>query len=264
MNRETLPFDLGTDPAREPACPSDLVLDRFLAGELAGPERDEVVVHLDSCPDCADRRAAFERAAARFPEEVFVEGLAARTARTARTRGLHRIGTVGALAAAAAATAFFLVPRGGVAPGPAVRAKGGDRLEVYASRDGQVDRLLPGEALAPGDALRFEVGAAERAWVVVLGLDAAGAVTAYAGGEGGGVPLDPGATSLLPGSVVLDDTPGTERLVALFCERPLERDAAIRAGERALSRGDGDPARAPALGLPGCRETSLAFRKVER
>lgn len=263
MNRETLAFDL--DLVREPTCPSDLVLDRFLAGELDGTSgRELVTAHLAACPQCEARRAELAGAAARFPEEVFVAGLAARTARTARSKAPFALGGIAALAAAAAA-ALFLVPSGGGLPGDdrTIRSKGGDSLAVFASRGGEVDRLLPGDPLSPGDAIRFEVAVPRRSWVVVLGIDAAGAVTPYAGGDAG-VPLEPGAATLLPGSIVLDDTPGTERLVALFCERPVDAREAIRAGEAALVRAGGDPAASLELSIAGCRQASLPFRKVLR
>lgn len=264
MNRETLAFDLDLD--REPTCPSDLVLDRFLAGELDGTAgRDLLAAHLEACPRCDHRRAELAGAAARFPEEVFVAGLAARSVRAARSRRPYALGGLAALAAAAAA-AFFLVPGGGGLPGDGgtVRSKGGDSLAVFASRGGEVGRVLPGDPLSPGDAIRFEVAAPRRSWVVVLGIDAAGVVTPYAAGEGAGVPLDPGAPTLLPGSIVLDRTTGTERVVALFCERPVEAREAIRAGEAALARAGGDPAAPLELGVAGCRQASLPFRKVVR
>jgi hypothetical protein len=263
VNRETLAFD--RELAREPTCPSDLVLDRFLAGELEGSAYDLIVVHLAGCARCAARRVELEEVRDRFPDELFVAGLAAKAVRTAGSRRPLVTGGLSALAAAAAVV-FLLLPTGGEPPtdGRTIRTKGGDSLQVFASRGGEVNPLLPGDPLAPGDAIRFEVTAPRRSWVLVLGLDAAGTVTPYAAGGGEGVPLAAEAPTLLPGSIVLDDTGGTERLVALFCEHPVRADEAVRAGARALARAGGDPAASLDVQVPGCRQASLAFRKVPR
>jgi hypothetical protein len=263
VNRKIPTFAL--ERTAEPTCPSDLVLDRFLAGELTGAEREPIVAHLAACAACAARRAELEQDRDRFPNEVFVSGLAARSLRTARSRKPLVWGGLSALAAAAA-VAFLVLPTPDGPPdaGPAIRSKGGDSLAVFASRGGAVEPLLPGDPLAPGDAIRFEVAAPTRSWVLVLGLDAAGVVTAYAAGDGEGVPLAAGAATVLPGSIVLDETGGAERLVALFCDHPVRAGDAVRAGERALARVGGDPTAALQVEVPGCRQASLPFRKVHR
>lgn len=234
------------------ACLSDLLLDRMLAGErLHRSERMHAEAHLRSCSACAQRKEALEGDARAFdvpfrlplpqPRRSFAWGL--------------RLGF-----ATAATAALFLVVRTDV-PAPEVRSKGGGTLALIArSPDGTIERVLPGDSLAPGDAIRFEVRTSEPAVVAVLGIDAAGAVTPYVEE----VAVDAGGPQVLPGAILLDETLGPERLVALFCSEPLGRAGLLEAGAEALERAGGDPAAELHLEAPGCLQTSLLIRKVAR
>lgn len=243
-------------------CVSDLVLDRLLAGELADSlEGARVERHLGDCASCARRKAAIEADAARFDQEIFVQGLAAQAAREARKGGKPAPwrAAFGALTAVAAAAAVVAVlPSGGDVPG--IRTKGGGALELIAkTHDGSIERVLPGDALAPGDAIRFEVQAPKGAWVAIVGVDSAQAVTPYVAGAS-----LPGGKEVLPGSIVLDETLGAERIVAVFCEKPVATDALVEAGRRALAQAGGDPAAVVELGVPNCGQSSVLIRKEER
>lgn len=239
---------------RDPRCLSDLDIDRLLAGELDGTP---AVVHVEGCARCAARKAALEADAARFDEEIFVQGLAARAARQARTarKQLPWRGLLGAVAAAVLVVA--VLPRG--APS-GIRTKGGGALELIAKRDdGSVERVLPGDALAPGDAIRFDVQAPPDAWVAIVGVDSAQVVTPYVAGA-----VLPKGREVLPGSIVLDETLGAERIVAVFCEKPVPTDRLVEAGKRALVAAGGDPAAVVELGVADCAQSSVLIRKVEK
>ena len=65
--------------------------------------------------------------------------------------------------------------------------------------------------------MRFVVSTTRPGHLVILGLDAAGKVSVYSPTA----TLHPrrrGTRQAMPGSIILDDTPGAERLVALECD----------------------------------------------
>lgn len=231
------------------ACLSDLLLDRLLAEEPLRPdERARAEAHLGSCAACAQRKEelfreyrAFELAPPRPPR---------------RRRPLPRGLRLGLAAAAAAALALVIALPSSEPPG--YRTKGAASLVVIArTQDGAIDQVLPGDALAPGDDIRFEVRTSEPAVLAILGIDAAGAVTPYVEE----LALEAGGPQLMPGAIRLDDTLGPERIVALFCEQPLGRAKLLELGAQALARAGGDPASELRLEAPGCVQTSLLIWK---
>jgi hypothetical protein len=122
-----------------------------------------------------------------------------------------------------------------------------------------VGEVSPGDALHPGDAIRFRVTAAESGFLVILGIDAAPAVTVYAAVT----PIDGGEPLVVDGSIILDATIGAERIVAVVCAEPLPaEDLAARATARLLSAG-GDPRQVRSI-ADSCAEASLLIEKVAR
>jgi hypothetical protein len=133
---------------------------------------------------------------------------------------------------------------------------------VFARRpDGRVDAAFDGTSLRPGDAIRFVLTVPEAGHVAVVGLDGVAHVSIYAPAAVDAAPLAVAAgRHELPGSIVLDETPGDERLVALLCATAPTRAALEAAGAYALAEAKGDPRGAPALRLP-CRQTGLLIHK---
>lgn len=234
------------------ACLSDLLLDRWLAEEKLGEEeRAHAEEHLRSCAACALRKEALAEDARAFDIPL---RLPSPRRRPAFAWGL-RLGL-----AATAAMALLVLVRPD-SPGPDVRSKGGGTLAVIArSPDGSIDRVLPGDALHPGDAIRFEVRASEDSVVAVIGIDASGAVTPYVEE----VAIEAGGPQLLPGAILLDETLGPEWIVAFFCSAPLGTERLLEAGTEALERAGGDPSAELHLDVPGCLQTSLLIRKELR
>jgi len=141
-------------------------------------------------------------------------------------------------------------------PQPDGRRKGGDALAVFRRTPaGQVDPVVDGDELHPGDAIRFRVTLARDGYAGVFGVDAAAVVTAYA-------PLGPtlerlarGTATVLDGSIILDGTLGAEHVVLVVCDaaRPV---AAIIAAASAV------PAPADRV-TSDCRETWVRVVKVK-
>jgi hypothetical protein len=241
---------------RPEGCLSDLLLDRWLAGELAGhPEGEPVRSHLGQCPACSDRLRGLQQEPALLPPPV-----APRPARRASAAWFPYAAVTG-LGALAVSVVMFLHARPAVQPG--LRAKGDLQLEVVVRRrDGHSEAVMPGDALAAGDLVRFLVSA-DGGFPFVIGLDAAGAVSPYFPTAGVPLPLPAGRSQVLPGSVVLDETLGAERFLLLNCNEATNVDLVVQAGRRALRAAGGDPRRALRLDLP-CRQAGVTVEKVRR
>lgn len=255
---------------------SDLALERWLAGELvherlpegrAARDGGAVGEHLSRCATCQARqrqRSADRSAFASRPDlGAFAEATWRRTRDGApRARLRPRIVAAGGLLSAAAAVMLLLVraPRGGD-----LRAKGGLRLELFVKHpDGTVASMLPDGTAAPGDRLRFRIGAAREGYVGIVSVDGARDVTGYLPAAGPLPAVDLG-THLLDGAVELDAVLGRERLFAFLCAEPLDAATVVAKVRSALEMAGGDPARidAPPAPLP-CTFTSFWFRKVPR
>lgn len=225
-----------------PACLSALRLDRWMAGELAAAEAEDVRAHVAGCAPCT---AAVESLrAAREAATLPPLRLAAATRRPAL-----RLGRAAALAGGLAAAALVLVLR---TDRPAERTKGaGVDLAMYVLHGDAVRLASPGERVAPGDTVRFAVTTPERAYVAVLSVDPAGRASIYFPQEPRAAPVAAGSDVPLPIATRLDATVGEEHVVGLFCDRPVELEP-VRAGLEASFS-----AAIPA----GCKVTRWSFEK---
>src|SRR5262249_44423473 len=152
---------------------------------------------------------------------------------------------------AAAAVLLLLLPRLLHGPSGSEREKGLSTLAldvVVRHADGRIEALAPGGHVRAGDAVRFLVSTPRPGHLVILGLDTAGQVSVYVADGDGPHRIERGARQAMPGSIVLDDTPGAERLVALECDARFAVADAVDAGHRSLERAARDPRRAGALG----------------
>ena len=255
---------LDLDAARIPeGCLSDFSLDRLLAGELDGTaEGARAVAHLKACDACSARVRAFDAENAAFPAEVWVQGLAFEARRRAgRERAsapeaprkrVMRTAVALAMAASIAAVAIGIRPP---ASEDGVRIKGGG-LSVLVNRGGRAEVVLPGDRLRAGDQIRFEVSSASDGYAVILGADATPAVSVFSPV----VPIHAGR-QVLDGGVMLDDARGSERVIALICEQPIDAGAAEAAVRGALQRAGGDPSALGAIAVASCRVHSVLLWK---
>jgi hypothetical protein len=243
-------IDMGFEP-RPAGCLSNLSLDRLLAGE-PGPRWD----HVNSCARC---RARLERLkqASRVPESFIVDGIR----RTRRRMWTRRAGI--ATSFAVAATLLLLTTR--VPPLPP--APEGERLKgaalslgVYVRRgSGVVVAAQSPAAVAPGEQIRFEVTSSQPGFLGIVGLDAAGAVTPYVASGGRLRKLGAGR-QLLDGSILLDDTLGPERLIAVWCKDDRATRDIVEAARAALDRAGPDAERVGPLAM-ACDQATFLLQK---
>jgi hypothetical protein len=188
------------------ACISDLHLDELLAGELAGDTAAAVTDHMSGCERCRDRERVLSADRAQF-----------RAAAPRLRRGRPWIAVAGTMVAAAAAAVFVLR-----APVDTTRTKGGARLGFVVARGDTMVMGGAGERVHPGDTLSYLVSAPQPSYVAVLSRDPAGRITAYfpAGDRAQWVPA--GREVQLPIATQMDGSLGRERLVGVFCDRPVE------------------------------------------
>lgn len=221
----------------------------------------EAVRHLEACARCRADADEAQRRRDHFDRSVVRRSAPLVSARAQRQRATRLLWLAPAVAAAVALALAIVLPR---PREPDLRVKGGPGLHVFARRGEVVARLHDGEALAAGDGLRFVVEPAGLGYLLIASVDGAGHTTIYYpyGGRGSGrLAAEPRVE--LPGSIVLDDAPGPERVFALFSERPLSAGE-VEAATRAIAAGGADAIRRRrALDLPAA-QTSLLFEKVER
>ena len=197
-------------------CLSNLALDQLVIGELEPARREGARSHVAGCDRCRARVDALEAERARFADEAPPRR---RAAPIGKLRPAIAVG-VGLLAAAAAVVVLVGRREPGVPPGT-TRAKGSLRLEVYVK---QGDHVLParGAVLRPGDAIRFAYAGVDAGYLAVLGRDGGGAVSLYYPAADRAAPAAPAEEEqVLPGSIVLDDSPGPETIYLVHCDAPV-------------------------------------------
>jgi hypothetical protein len=223
-------------PNRTAECPSELRLDRLLAGELLAADRDTVERHLVGCARCTVRRRRRQEEKRLFGDTWSPPGQAPGAAFAHRRSA--SVGRWMGVAAVAAAILLVAVPLlRGTRPAETTTAKGQLWLRFFV-RDGASGAVRPGtpnEPVHPGDALRFAIDRriVGNRYVAVVARDASGKVTVYFPEPGGAAaPAPATADGLLPYSILLDDTLGPEVLQALLCGQPVELAPVVQALRR--------------------------------
>jgi hypothetical protein len=221
------------------ACLSELRLDRWVAGELNGPERGDVESHVRGCRRCATRQEARQLERRQFQETAPPLPFQARPAAavvedaalvTRKRQGFFSrkwpLFGAGAALAVALAAAFILVPW---ALSPCcsetiqIKGKGSRRVRffVHDGVAGTVREGESGETVHPGDRIRFAFNhdALGDRRVAVLSRDAAGKVSVYFpdGVRQTAPPPPSSADGLIAYSIQLDETLGPETLYAVYC-----------------------------------------------
>lgn len=217
---------------------TDLELERQLAGDLPADRAFETTATDADRARLAELRAEHEAFMRSVDVDNEVRRIQQRVARAAPEPAARRWWRwlVPASALAAAAAVLFVVFRRGdspTSPGDDIQVKGDEiTLVVHVQTGATSRRLASGDDVMPGDRLRFEINAAKRGYVAVIGIDGSGALTVYHP-DAGTAPLvfDP-SMRILPGAIALDATPGDERFYALYSEQPFALSAVLPAIEQ--------------------------------
>ncbi len=199
---------------------SSFALDMLYLDALSAAERARVESHLSRCDRCRN-----EADAARDSREFCARNIVPRGMRPARRRSWRRWTFVGVPLLAAAIVLLVLRPRP-----PEFSAKGSPTFSTYLRHNGEVTRLHDGAATHEGDEIRFVAVSETLPYLLVCSIDGAGKASVYFpfdGSESGALAL--GSRVELPGSVILDEAPGPERVFALFSARPLPAADAVAA-----------------------------------
>jgi hypothetical protein len=182
-------------------------------------------MHLASCARCRARAEEDQAVRERFAGRIERMLAATRHRGRAWRRWLAVKLVVPVMAAAAA---ILVLARPGTQPSATSSSdddlgiKGGPVFQVYALHQHQVVAVSDGSVLAPGDEIRFAVTPQGWTHVLIASLDGAGNVTIYYPYNADrSAAIEPRARTELPGSIVLDDAPGPERLFAVFSRSPI-------------------------------------------
>jgi len=139
-------------------------------------------------------------------------------------------------------------------------------LHVYRVGDeARLEPLADGGPLTAGSKVALEVSSQREASVVVLALRPRRVllVAPTTPATGAIERIHPGAVALLPDRPAIDGPAGPVRFLAVFCNSALPPETVLKAGQRALAAGQGDPDAVHTLDL-GCAEAYSGVRVVER
>ena len=242
-------------------------VDAFVSEKLAGADRSRAEAHLTDCARCRDDVARSRAAQADFCEIVLPRTLArVRSRLSSPAHAWHRrfrspwTWLAGVATAAAALLLFVRTPAR-----DDILTKGGASLRVVARRDGKLFPVADGTRLRAGDELRFVVSAGAR-WLLVASIDGDGQASVYYPFDGvSSASIDAAGKRLeLPGSIVLDQARGPERIFALFSDTPLP-SARVKAELVRLGAGGADAIRnTRALPDEAAEQLSIVVEKEGR
>jgi hypothetical protein len=201
---------------------SSFQLDSLAQATLTEAERPMAAQHLEACAECRAELESARSLRERFSREVF-----ARTVPRIRTASGWSLPwptknwLLPALAGAFVVAAVLIVPLRSMLE-PAFSVKGDPTLRVFVHRGDRVFQVKESDALQPGDQVRFEVMPAGYPYLLIASVDGAGHANIYLpfGGRES-AEISPERALMSPGSIVLDATPGPERVFVLLSKRPL-------------------------------------------
>jgi hypothetical protein len=211
---------------------TDIELERHLAGDL--PEARFALATDADRARLGELRAESEAFMRSVDVDLEVKRIHQRALRMtpAKRSWLRWFVPVSALAAAAAVV-LVVIRRGNdgtTERGDDIQVKGDDiSLVVHRATGDGSTRLVTGDAVRPGDRIRFEINATKPGFVAIIGIDGTGQPSIYHPDHGTApVAFDP-KDHVLPGAIELDATPGDEKFFAIYGERPFAFDVVLPA-----------------------------------
>jgi hypothetical protein len=250
------------------AHPSCLLLDAWTLDAASPDERGLLRAHLQACVRCREQLAAVRNDEQLFTREMLDRSLPKVLARARLQRWARLVSLSFPPALAAVVVLGLPRMRAPALPAPPTASeftlKGGPALEVVARRGERMFAVVQGARLKAGDALRFVVEPAALPYLLIGSIDGSGQASVYypyRGGASGRPGVGPRVE--LPGSIVLDDSPGPERLFALFSAQPLDAATVTQALRHLGAQGPAAIRRAGSLPLPAAEQLSLLIEKGE-
>ena len=230
--------------------------------------------HLERCAPCRDEHEKLRRARAEFTANVLLNS-GPRLLAEVRHRNVRRISppsmVAAGLLASAAVLALVLRPRAAptevVSPpaGDHLTAKGGSELSLVARQDGSVFNVDCPPALRAGAEVRLVLSQDDPAcpFILIASVDGRGHPSVYypPQGEASARIERPGKWEL-PGSIVLDDAPGPERIFAFFSATPIDSAVPTQALRRLGEQGWEAMRATSKVDLDDVRQSSVLIEKV--
>jgi hypothetical protein len=219
----------------------------------------QVAHHVEGCVRCASLVAEMREGRREFalthPRANYLAKARAGAARPRNWSLLFKAGPIVAFAIAALFALRFL-PNAREHDG--IKLKGGPvAIELYLSHGGApARRFTADQAAVEGDQLKIAVDTARGRYIAVAGIDQRGRISRWFESR-------VHADRLLPGSIVLDEYVGLERVFAFSSEAPLSWEEIESALTRELERAGGriDAMSEKQFPVPAA---SQFLRKVER
>jgi hypothetical protein len=256
---------------------TSLELDELaLGGDPIASRRSAAEAHLRACSDCRARQEEAQMLGQRFVHAIFPRTVESVSERALQRRRVSVVATAVVFAVAAACLVFFVrraadparenagAPRGTKVDTAEDIAtfefamKGDAALRIVAKTKTGLVEVRDGTVLAPGDAIRFIVEPAGLPYVLVVSIDGEGKATVYVPYDGAESMRVEGRTEL-PGSIVLGEARGVERVFAFFSRQPI-RAHVVLTQLRAIGS-QGRIAATTTLAVPADFQRSIAFDK---
>jgi hypothetical protein len=251
---------------------SSFDLDLLEIGGLDDVRKRKVDDHLRGCDACRQEQQSLRKLRAEFTNSVLPRTIdvVRKRARSSGRPGFVAPKLWAPLLASATAFALWALVRQpgqqGHLTGQDLQTKGKAELQLVARHDGRVttvDRF--NRNLRPGDELRFVVTATdpEAPYLLVVSVDGAGRANVYHpyNGAASGRIEHPGRWEV-PGSVVLDESSGPERIFALFSKEPLKASIVTEALAAIGKRGWEAIRTTERLDVAGVDQTSFVIEKA--
>ena len=251
---------------KEDEHPSGHMLTRYHAGDLPPEDRERIGGHLQDCQSCMVFLEDLEQAKKNFhaanPRDAFLARARVAAAESPEAPAWwNRLLRPAALLAAAAALVVLLLVPWRSPDEPTERIKGGPiELGYFVMEDSGPVVAAPDRILHPGDRIQFRLTAPAGGFVHVVGIDQSETVSVYYPLPDETVREFPGGAGRpVPGSVILDEILGAEKVFVLICEQPVARDRLLDK----LKSVPGGPAQLRQQSqLPlDCRQASLVLHK---
>jgi hypothetical protein len=239
----------------------ELRLRRFRAGEISGPEHEQIARHTSECAPCRSKLRSLQEEQRQFEHDIPFERFAGGVERAARVPRVRppRVWALGSTFALAAAAAVVVMVWPFGKPAEIMHGrnqiKGGDSaLMRIASATGDEQRALqPAEftALRPGERLRLGYTTTTPGYLSAVSLDDRGEVSALYPEAGGSLAVAAThGTTYLPDSLELTGA-GRERIFLFLADRPLDAQTVAQSVRQAHALAKGDLAELPEPAFPG-------------